>query len=63
MDVHARLAEAVGYDGERVTMYPELTAPSSASTSGILPTIPVGELFVEEMMSSGEFKVLLVSCD
>ena len=48
---------------ERASMFPELSAPSTSKTSGILSTIPTSCLFLEDFAASPGFKVLLVSCD
>ena len=61
--IHMGLVEARGADGQRLSMFPEISAPSSAKTAGFLSAIPGPDLFIRELTAPDGFKVLLVSCD
>ena len=62
-EVHVRAIDAYACGGKTMTLFPELLLPSSKSASGVLSTIPMHKLFIEDLVSSGTFKTVIFSCD
>ena len=63
-EVYARTLTAKSADGESCEILPELTCPENSKTSGVLASIPVKDLFIEDLMGSRPgFRFLMVSCD
>ena len=46
-----------------MSLSPEILLPSSNSADGILPTLPIPELFVEDLLHDGRSKRIVFSCD
>ena len=62
-EVHVRAVGAYACGGKTMTLFPELLIPSSKSASGVLSTIPIHKLFIQDLVASGTFKTVISSCD
>ena len=58
VELHVRAMGAYASSGKSMAMFPELMIPSIKSSSGILSTLPMAELFIDDLVASGPFKCL-----
>ena len=63
VEVHVRAVGAYACGGETMTLFPELPIPSSKSASGMISTIHIATLFIEDLVPSGQFRSVILSCD
>ena len=64
MEVYGRTLEAIGPCGSTQSTFPELSYPNNSKTSGILATLPVKQMYIEDFAGSKPgFRVLYISCD
>ena len=63
LDVYVRTILAYNANGDSLRSFPVLSRPPSSNASGILSTIPINELFLDELTSTPGFKLLLINCD
>ena len=62
-EVYAWTLTATNAEGKEMKLYPKLAMPTSSTAGGILSTIPLKQLFIEDFVSDGAFKILLISTD
>ena len=63
VDVYTRTILAHNANGESLRSFPILSRPQSSNASGILSTIPISELYIDDLTSTPGFKLLLINCD
>ena len=63
VDVYTRTILARNANGDSLRSFPVLPRPPSSNASGILSTIPINELYLDELTSTPGFKLLLINCD
>ena len=63
VEVRSRATDAYACGGKTMALLPELLAPSSKSASGILPTISMEEMPIQDLVAGGRFKSVISSCD
>ena len=49
--------------GETQRSYPVLSHPPASDAAGVLSTMPIKSLFIDELLSKPGFKLLLLNCD
>ena len=63
-DIYARTLKAKSPDGDSCEILPELSRPQDSKTSGLAASIPIKDLFVDELMGSRTgFRFLTISFD
>ena len=63
VEVYVRIVVARAANGGERKYFSELIAPECSSTSGVLPTIPISEIFAEDLMHRPGFRVLMITTD
>ena len=63
VEIYGRALVCYNEKGESKSAPPELAMPPSPKASGIASTVPTESLYLEELTSSGWFKILLINFD
>ena len=63
VEIFARQLEAFGINGSSCNLIPGLRTPASKSAAGILPIIPLSELYIDELAHNGNPKVVIFNSD
>ena len=63
LEVYARSITARAPDGEEMKYIPELILPVNSTAAGVMSSIMIKDLFIEELMSRPGFRVLLLVMD
>ena len=63
VEIYGRTIVCYNEKGEAKSAPPELAMPPSPNASGIASTVPIESLYLEELTSSGGFKILLINFD
>lgn len=62
-EVYAWTLTATNAEGKQMKLHPKLAMPTSSTAGGILSTIPIKDLYIEDFVSDGSFKMLLITSD
>ena len=63
VEIYVRTLVARSQNGEEMKYMPVLSHPTDSTASGVLSTIPLKELFIEDLVSRPCFKFLLITTD
>ena len=63
VDVYTRSILPRNANGQSLRSSPVLSRPRNSNASGVLSTIPISELYIDDFTSAPGFKLLLINCD
>ena len=63
VEVYVRSLEARDSIGKSAVTYPVLSIPHAIKASGVLTTIPIRKLYIEDLLPNGCFRFLILKCD
>ena len=62
-EIYVKSLEAMSADGKRMVTYPTVSQPECSKVSGLLSTIPLPELHIDDLLDGQGFRFLLLKSD